>query len=149
MYAVMRNESQFYARAISSVGALGLFQLMPKTFEGLNGKWKLIEPNGPTSITDYLLDPSHNIKVWARWARDDLKIPRRGEADVGLMEHQAGPGNVKRWRLYWDAVGASGDLEYRIETARFPATRAFARSVLADLAIVDSAGLFAEAKRKP
>ncbi|MGH8491148.1 MAG: hypothetical protein ACREXS_20365, partial [Gammaproteobacteria bacterium] len=49
----------------------------------------------------------------------------------------------------WDAVGAPGDLEYRIETARFPATRAFARSVLADLAIVDSAGLFADAEPKP
>jgi len=78
MYAVMRNESQFYARAISSVGALGLFQFLPKTFEGLNGKWKLIEPNGPSSITDYLLDPSRNMKLWARWAKDDLKIPQRG-----------------------------------------------------------------------
>lgn len=149
MYAVMRNESQFYARAISSVGALGLFQFLPKTFEGLNGKWKLIEPNGPSNITDYLLDPSHNMKLWARWAKDDLKIPQRGEVDIGLMEHQAGIGNVKRWRLYWDTVGAPGDLEYRIETARFPATSAFARSVLADLTIVDSAGLFADAEPKP
>ena len=143
MYAVMRNESQFYARAISSIGALGLFQFMPTTFEGLNKKWKVTELNGPSSVVDYLLDPAHNINLWARWANDDLKIPQQGEVDIGVMEHQAGAGNVKRWRRYWDAMGAPGDIEYRIETARFPATRVFVRSVLADLAIADSTGLFA------
>lgn len=131
------KDSAYYLPAMGFIG------------RGPGGKWKLIEPSGPSSITDYLLDPSHNMKLWARWARDDLKIPRQGETDIGLMEHQAGIGNVKRWRLYWNAVGAPGDLEYRIETARFPATRAFARSVLADLAIVDSAGLFADAELKP
>lgn len=143
MYAVMRNESQFYARAISSIGALGLFQFVPTTFEGLNKKWKVTELNGPSSVVDYLLDPAHNINLWARWAKDDLKIPQQGEVDIGVMEHQAGAGNVKRWRRYWDAMGAPGDIEYRIETARFPATRVFVRSVLADLAIADSTGLFA------
>lgn len=149
MYAVMRNESKFNTRAISSVGALGLFQFTPETFERLNGKWHLLEQGGPSSITDYLLDPSHNIRLWARWAKDDLKIPQRGEVDIGLMEHQAGIDNVNRWRPYWDAVCAVGDLECRIETARFSVTRTFTRHVLADLAIVDSAGLFADARPTP
>ena len=59
MYAMMRNESQFYARAISSIGALGLFQFVPTTFEELNKKWKVTELNGPSSVVDYLLDPAH------------------------------------------------------------------------------------------
>ena len=63
------------------------------------------------------------------------------------MKHQAGQPNVARWSSYWNAVGAPGDLEYRIETARFSETRLFARNVLADLAIADSTGLFASAGR--
>jgi hypothetical protein len=148
MYAVMRNESRFDARAISSVGALGLFQFTPETFRDLNQKWKLLAQTGPSSITAYLLQAGDNVKLWARWAKDDLKIVQQEGVDIGLMEHQAGSANVKRWRAYWDAVCAPGDLECRVETGRFPATRVWTRNVLADLAIVDSAGLFADGGRR-
>jgi hypothetical protein len=148
MYAVMRSESYFYSRAISPIGAVGLFQFMPATFSDLDRKWRVLRASGKSSATDYLLDPRLNIDLWARWAREDLKIGRRSGIDVSLMEHQAGEGNVARWRKFWTSVGAENDVEYRIETARFPATRNFTRSVLGDVAIVDAGGLYPDSEAK-
>ncbi len=72
----------------------------------------------------------------------EFRLDNRGGIALTLMKHQGGSDNVARWGGYWEVLAPEGDLEYRIETARFNATRNFVRRVLRDTAIVDAAGFF-------
>ncbi len=142
MYSVIRHESRFYPRAISQVGALGLFQFMPHVFESLDRRWRLLDRSSAESKVEYLLDPQRNIALWARWVNAEFRVASRDGLALALMKHQAGSGNVRHWEDTWRNLGSPGDLEYRIETARFNATRNFVRRALRDTAIVDAAGFF-------
>ncbi len=138
MYAMIRRESSFDPGAISRVGALGLLQMMPETFANLDKKSKLLETSGVRSDVEYLLDPQRNIATWADWWRTELG---KDDLAVAVMKHNAGSTNVSKWTTtYWTQMGSKDDLEYRVETVRFPETRVFLRRVLQDTAIVDAAG---------
>jgi soluble lytic murein transglycosylase len=137
MYAIMRQESRFYTKAVSPAGATGLFQIIPPLFDDLNKRWRLLEDGG--SRTLYLADPAKSMRLWARWAQADLALKDRNQAAYVLMRHQAGVGNVRKWESYWKKLADPADLEMKIETARFNETRNFARLALRDAAIVDAA----------
>ena len=137
MYALIRQESRFYPGAISPAGALGLLQLMPQTFAKLD-KESLPQERGAMSEVEYLLDPQRNIATWAGWWKTELG---KDDLAVAVMKHNAGSANVSKW-TYWTQMGSKDDLEYRVETVRFPETRNFLRRVLQDTAIVDAAGFF-------
>lgn len=139
LYALIREESHFYAGAISPVGALGLLQMMPGTFAQLDKESKLLEQSGAASDVEFLLDPQQNIATTAGWWKTEF-----GQDDLpGLvMKHNAGAPSVSKWTSYWVRMGCQDDLEYRVETVRFPETRNFLRAVLQDTAIVDAAGFF-------
>jgi soluble lytic murein transglycosylase len=139
LYALIRQESRFYAGAISPVGALGLLQVMPETFAKLDQKANLLAGSGAASDVEYLLDAERNIKALSIWWRDELgKDDQPSAIMLAVMKHNAGAGNVAKWT----AIGPRDDLEYGVETVRFPETRGFLRSVLQDTMIVDAAGLF-------
>ncbi|HYN20292.1 MAG TPA: transglycosylase SLT domain-containing protein [Thermoanaerobaculia bacterium] len=138
MYALIRQESRFYAGAISPVGALGLFQMMPATFAKLDQESKLLQKSGVASDVEYLLDAQRNIATAAGWWKAEFG---KDELAVAIMKHNAGSGNVSKW-TYWAQMGSAEDVEYRVETVRFPETRNFLRAVLQDTAIVDAAGFF-------
>ena len=160
MYSVIRNESRFYAKAISPVGALGLFQILPGLFKGVDdnrkkkGKQSLLVESGVDSDLDYLLDPARNVRFWAAWSKDEFPIKKRNDTEhvengpaFAVMGHHAGPPTVRLWtKNYWSTLGAKdkeayrNDLEYRIETARYNATRNFVRNVLRDTTIVEAVG---------
>ena len=142
MYAVIRHESRFYPGAISRVGALGLFQFMPYVFRSLDRRWHLLQNSDASSAIEYLLAPEKSIRLWARWVNAEIGFQKRNDFAMALMKHHAGAGNVRRWRGYWQKLGSEDDIEYRIETARFNATRNFVRSTLRDIAIVDAMGFF-------
>ena len=141
MYSVIRHESRFYPRAISPAGALGLFQFMPWVFDSLDNRWDLLDKTSASSSVEYLLDPARSTQLWARWVNAEFSLKNRHFAS-GLMKHQAGSGNVRRWEQYWKKLSSEGDLEYRVETARFNETRNFLRWALLDTAIIDAAGFF-------
>ena len=144
MYAVIRHESRFYPRAISSAGGLGFFQFMPGVFQALDRRWKLLEESGIGSSVEYLFDPEKNAQLWKRWVNDEFSIKHRGDVVTTLMKHHASSGNVRRWNTYWEKVVPQNDLEYKIETARFNATRNFVRRVLRDITIVEAAQFFGD-----
>ncbi|MBQ3489235.1 MAG: lytic transglycosylase domain-containing protein [Clostridia bacterium] len=100
IYAIIKSESKFSPKAISSAGAMGLMQIMPKTYrDDICGKL------GLTEDTEALLDPETNIQVgvwyFARW------YVYYGTAEEALAAYNAGVGNVNQWRNegYLDEYG--------------------------------------------
>jgi hypothetical protein len=142
MYAVIRHESRYYPGAISVVGALGLFQIMPPTFEGRTDCWKLREQGEKPTPTSYLFDPVRNTQFWSCWVKKEFEPKTRDSIALMLVNHHAGLGDLNEWKKNWKGRAIERDLEMQIDTFRKPATQVFVRSVLSDVAIVDANGFF-------
>jgi len=139
MYAVIRRESAYFAGAISPVGALGLFQIMPLTFERRKDCWRGGSDHTPAL---YLFDPDRNAEFWSCWVRKEFEPRSRDDIALMLIRHHAGTGTLNEWRADWRGRSIEDDLELKIDTLRFPATQIFVRHVLVDVGIADAAGLF-------
>lgn len=142
MYAVMRRESVYYPGAISPVGALGLFQIMPATFDGRKDCWKLRVPDEKPTPASYLFDPDRNTQFWSCWVRKEFEPRTRDSIALMLVKHHAGSGNLANWQRNWKGRAIENDLELQIETFRFRETQLFVRHVLTDVAIIDASGQF-------
>lgn len=125
-----RQESAFNARAVSSAGALGLLQLMPKTAEGLlleEGTRTTKTPDGNIGHTmrEKILNPKVNTRLGARYLGRLLRS-FNGRVEYALAAYNAGPGAVTRW------LQTRGDLPVDIFAEEIPysETRRYVRRVL-------------------
>ena len=91
VYAVVRTESGFDPNAVSGVGARGLMQLMPDTFDWVQMRRGITE----TLDQDLLFDPAVNID----YGTDMLKLLETefSSRDNILCAYHAGWGRVKQW----------------------------------------------------
>ena len=120
IYAVIRTESSFDSGAVSPVGAVGLMQLMPSTFEWLTDD-KLFEH----LESGMLYDPETNIK-YGTYCLSYL-YDRYGDWELALAAYNGGLGNVDKWLeddRYADADGEGG-----LKRIPFKETRQFVARV--------------------
>lgn len=88
IWAVMRAESNGQPRAVSHAGAIGLMQIMPRTWAMLSARFHL----GPDPF-----DIRANILGGAAYLR--LMWDRYGDVALMLAAYNAGPGRVDGYRM--------------------------------------------------
>ena len=89
IYAVIYCESNFEADATSSAGAKGLMQMMPATFQEMQGYLK------ETHEEDELFDPAINIRYGTYYLSRLYK--RFGNWETAFAAYNAGPTVVSKW----------------------------------------------------
>lgn len=96
--AVIRTESNFNPKAVSSVGAVGLMQLMPPTARDLGlqvPKYRNRKRPNSNPRVDERFNPRKNLEAGVRYFSQMLK--RYNENYVlAIAAYNAGPGNVKK-----------------------------------------------------
>jgi len=127
IYGVMRRESLFDPMARSSVGALGLMQLMPSTARHVAKSLGMKRPRRSD-----ILEIDNNINFGTQYFRTVLN---RFENNVSLAAaaYNAGPINVKRWLPQIDLMPA----DLWVETVPFTETRNYVQAVLAYATVFD------------
>jgi len=114
VYAVIHTESGFDSGAVSPVGAVGLMQLMPDTFE-----WLTDEILFDHLESGMLYDPETNIKYGTYLL--SRFYDRYGDWDLTLAAYNGGVGNVDKWLedpAYSDGEGGLKKIPFK-ETRNF------------------------------
>lgn len=89
LYALIETESGFDKDAVSSVGAKGLTQITPETFEWLQTK------TGEAYDSEALFEPSVSIKYGAFFL--DYLLDEFEDTKTALAAYHAGRGQVNKW----------------------------------------------------
>ena len=114
IFSVIRTESSFDSGAVSSVGAVGLMQLLPDTFT-----WLTDEILFEHLETGMLYDPETNIRYGTYYL--SRLYDRYGRWDLALAAYNGGPGNVDKWLAddnYADGEGGLRRIPFK-ETRQF------------------------------
>lgn len=117
--AVIRVESKFFPKALSSVGARGLMQIMPET-----GRWAAAEMDLADFTPDRLYEPEINILIGS-WYLAGLRREFT-ELKLVLAAYNSGAGNVQRWLETQEFMGQAPE----IQDFPFPETRSYVAKVL-------------------
>lgn len=127
VYGVIRQESAFVNDARSSVGALGLMQLMPATAKRVARKQR-VKWRGRTT----LLEPAVNVRLGSAYLSELLSLCA-GNAALATASYNAGPKRVKRWLPKSEPM----DAQLWIETIPYAETRQFTKNVFAFTAVYE------------
>ncbi|MBE6446224.1 MAG: hypothetical protein E7021_02345 [Alphaproteobacteria bacterium] len=122
VYAFVRQESCFNHRAESSVGALGLMQLMPATAKEQANKLQC------EYKTKHLKQPEYNLRLGQAYLKELLNLPHIQNNLIKLaVAYNAGPGNLKRWEK---KMKYQDDPLLFLETIPSKETRTFVERIL-------------------
>lgn len=126
MFAVIRQESRFNARAISSAGARGLMQLMPSTASFIARDRSLRNANRTK-----LYSPDFNMALGQQYLEYLSGLDYiDGNMFLVVGAYNGGPGNISRWLK---KVDHGEDWLLFIETIPKAETRDFIERVLSNL----------------
>ncbi len=89
LYAVIKTESGFDKNAVSSVGAMGLTQITPDTFQWLQTK------TGESYEDDALFEPEVSIYYGAYFL--NMLLEEFDNVETALAAYHAGRGKVNEW----------------------------------------------------
>lgn len=119
VYAVMRQESNYFPAALSPVGAVGLMQIMPATAEAMS-----------KGDSKRLTTPELNIRLGTRHLKDLLQSYDRN-LTLAIAAYNAGSGNVNRWQK---GYGHLPQDEF-VESIPFKETREYVKKVVTGMEI--------------
>jgi len=122
LHSIIRQESLFQADVLSSAGAVGLMQLMPRTAAETARKEKLPKP----SRMD-LTRPEINVQLGAAYLSRLVK-EFDGDYFRAVAAYNGGESAVRRW---WEASG--GDAATYLERISYQETRFYVRRVFLNL----------------
>ncbi len=127
LYALARHESHFDPSAISSRGACGLMQIMPRTAGLSEG-----DAAGTDASRNKLFDPEYNISVGQRYVRHLAGLPQVGDNLIMLLvAYNGGPNSLSRLlKKNGMAAVASGDPLLFMESIPTRETRNYVARVL-------------------
>ncbi|MBN2081000.1 lytic transglycosylase domain-containing protein [bacterium] len=92
IWAMMKKESNFRPDDVSSVGAVGLMQVMPATARWLDGKYNMGIGGGDIS------EPRTNIRLGAAYIANLVEIFGAGQLRAIIHAYNGGDGNFRKWR---------------------------------------------------
>jgi soluble lytic murein transglycosylase len=125
VHAVLRTESLYNPRAVSSAGALGLLQLRLPTARQVARRHGL-----PAPARDDLFRPGPNLLLGAHYLREMLER-FGGRYILALAAYNAGPSRVPRWL---PAAAVDGDIW--VENIPYNETRAYVQRALSSMVIL-------------
>jgi len=120
MAALIRQESEFNPKAVSSANARGLAQVMPATGRQLSRKLKI-----KSFRTAMLFTPDMNLKLGTYYLKQ-LSDELQGKWEAALASYNAGKSHVTTWM----AAGNYREPAEFVESIPFNETRAYVQSVL-------------------
>lgn len=118
MISIIREESHFNSEAQSSVGAIGLMQLMPATAHEIGAK------NGLNFNTSYLFNPELNIKVGNLYYSTIREMLNNQDISA-IAAYNGGIGSVTRWK----STLKYSDTDEFVEQIPYDETRNYVKKV--------------------
>jgi soluble lytic murein transglycosylase len=118
--ALIRQESEFNAGALSRANAVGLMQLLPSTGKTVAKQVKLKSYKAPQ-----LYNPSVNLELGTRYFRD-MVDRYNGQFEYALAAYNAGTDRVSDWL----GEGHYRDPEEFVESIPFTETREYVQAIL-------------------
>lgn len=125
LLAMLRQESGFHPRAVSSAGARGLMQIMPATARRVARGLRL-----PYSRVRLIEDPEYNLTIGRSYI-ETLLERYNGSYVLALAAYNAGPNRVRRWiERFGDPREPEVDVIDWIEMIPLSETRNYVQRVL-------------------
>ena len=124
--AIIKNESSYNRKAVSSKNAKGLMQLMPDTAEDVAGRLKIEDFQ-----QDMLFEADTNIRMGTYYLHWISVNYFKDDYILITSAYHAGQGNVKSWLKKYSSDGKTLTLE-QIPT---PDTRSYATKVMGDFTV--------------
>ena len=123
--AIAKQESEFYANAISKSGALGIVQVMPSTAK-ITAKKLGIKYNKKKLLNDI----DYNIHLGSKYLNSLIDY-YDGSKVLAIASYNAGPTNVNKWiKLYGDPRDIETNPINWIELIPFNETRNYVQRVI-------------------
>jgi soluble lytic murein transglycosylase len=130
VFAIVRQESAFNPKAISSAKALGLMQVMPAT-----GKIIAKRVGLPFDQKRMLSDPAYNAQLGSAELADVIEA-YRGSYILTFVAYNAGRGRVRDWiERYGDPRDANVDPIDWVERIPFSETRNYVQRVMENVQV--------------
>ena len=133
--SLIRQESEFNARAVSYANAYGLMQLLPSV-----GRKMAREEGIGRFRTFQLLNPSMNIRLGTRYLREMLDR-FGGVQEYALAAYNAGDNRVAEWQ----AAGPYSGIDEFVESIPFTQTREYVEAIVRNEETYREIGDFARA----
>ena len=118
---LIRQESMYNSSSLSSAGARGLMQIMPKTGKQL---FSQTDP-GQSFDKEILFEPDVNIRLGVRYLHD-LSRKHKGNGVYILITYNAGPKVLRAWLNRFHSIK---DMDVFVESIPYPETRGYVKRV--------------------